>query len=85
MNDDLEKALGPRKGFEQRQKGAEENKHQHPELREGEVFLGNVRQAEPANFAYPSLRRGDVAYDSEGEPIEGMVPFFASKKEVEET
>jgi len=85
MSDDLEKFLGPRQGFEKRQAEATEKIDQHPELREGEVFLGNVTKQEGISGSiYRSTRLGDVAYDSKGQPIEGMFPTFANKEEMDE-
>ena len=58
----------------------------HPELREGEIFLGNVTGREGiSNTPYRSARIGDKAYDSNGQRIKGLVLLFANKEEVDET
>lgn len=55
----------------------------HPEIKEGEVFLLNVKANE--NFSIPnfcsSIRYGSVAYTTDGENVvEGMKPLFGILK-----
>lgn len=54
----------------------------HPERREGEVFVGNMKidlQSPTAQFVdWNSLRVGEVAYDSQGGEIDGWRPIFRS-------
>lgn len=60
----------------------------HPELRAGEIFLGNSSANDGQNWSYRTLRKGSVAYDNKGNPHPesvGLFPFFAMQQEVEET
>jgi len=59
----------------------------HPELRPGEIFLGNFR---PDSFArsieWPSKRMGIQAYDLDGKKFPqffGWRPVFALRSELE--
>jgi len=61
----------------------------HPEIREGEVFLGNVVPNEHGKFdtsfcGFHSKRLGEIAYDKSGGVITDGKPLFAEKKEQEE-
>ena len=57
----------------------------HPELREGEVFLGNFIPSDYKNtwqFKYiASFRLGRVAYDMFGKQRPSLRPAFAEKEE----
>lgn len=61
----------------------------HPELREGEVFLGNITEAmamEAGEFLpYSTLRLGEKPYDIDtGNPgANGFVPVFVGADELE--
>lgn len=54
----------------------------HPEIKEGEIFLLNVKDAEVWNghSACESVRRGTVAYSTTGEIVEGYKPLFGILK-----
>ena len=73
----------------------------HPELKEGEVFIGNISlgyhphldivdpdwsdyRTDWEVIGWKTKRRGNVAYDIYGKPINGMCPVFAQKSELEE-
>jgi len=57
----------------------------HPELQEGEIFLSNVTKKEGvSSYRYRTARMGNIAYDSKGDPIEGMFPVFVNKEELDE-
>lgn len=53
----------------------------HPELREGEVFLTNALSL--SGIGWKTKRSGYVAYDIYGKPIHGMFPVFVQRKELE--
>ena len=67
---------------------------QHPELREGEVYIGNFEGSElddnPFRHSFPSERLGMVAYYFDGPQINTPIPemcelrpWFALKSEVD--
>jgi len=57
-------------------------REQHPELRTGEKWLTNVGVENAGQeIGYQSKRIGEVAYDIEGNVVEGLVPVFVSKEE----
>ena len=57
-------------------------REQHPELRTGERRLTNVGVENVGQeIGYQSKRVGKVAYDIQGNVIEGMVPVFVLKEE----
>jgi hypothetical protein len=63
-----------------------EEKWKHPELQEGEVFIGNgFGLYDLDRINYKTKRMGDVAYDKDGNPltIVGYKPYFAQRSEVE--
>jgi hypothetical protein len=56
----------------------------HPELMEGEQFLGNFTQDEFKRSQYEKKRLGDTAYDIFNRVIpaaNGLYPMFVSAKE----
>jgi hypothetical protein len=55
----------------------------HPELREGEVLLGNTTREDFDRFDYESKRLGHIAYDTDGRVLEWQVtyPVFVSEAE----
>jgi hypothetical protein len=62
----------------------------HPELRDGEVFIGNIVPEDVAEMGWETLRVGKTAYDVCGKPINEarrpvvvMYPAFVSKEEAE--
>lgn len=60
----------------------------HPETREGEVFITNTDHSDYNHIGWTTKRAGDVAYDIYGKPIgrgwPGSFPVFAQKSELEE-
>lgn len=60
----------------------------HPELREGEVWLTNDEANDVAYKEWikdwKTARVGAWAYDIYGEKVEGLRPIFVSKEEVED-
>ena len=53
----------------------------HPELKEGEVFLTNTANPEMTNIGWESKRLGVVAYDIHGLIVKGLYPVFKNKDE----
>ena len=47
----------------------------HPELRDGEMFLMNVRENEWPDVAYVTRRRGEKAFDRNGKLIDDVVAY----------
>lgn len=58
----------------------------HPECREGEVFLADFsrRHNDYKRIGYKTKRIGKVAYDVNGNIAEELVPIFVSKQEWDE-
>ncbi len=58
----------------------------HPELKEGEVYLGNFSVEDFAGVTWKTKRSGFVAYDVNGQPSPwpGLFPGFAQRSELEE-
>jgi hypothetical protein len=69
----------------------------HPELLVGEVFLTNIEDDEFLYFnsrmgvdsrsswekiGWRTKRRGMTAYDTDGNPINGMLPVFVEREEL---
>lgn len=58
----------------------------HPECREDEVFLGNVDDEAFPSIGWKTKRRGSLAFDSDGEPIDhhwpGGRPVFVKREEL---
>ncbi len=60
-------------------------RHDHPELREGEVVTGNVRKSHSHSVGWTTKRIGVKAYDENDLFIDeelGMVPVFVQKSEI---
>ena len=55
----------------------------HPELLEGEIFLGNVWNIEPFKCYWGTKRYGQQSYDVDGVPLSGYFPLFAQRSELE--
>ena len=61
----------------------------HPELREGEVFLGNLSSSEYQNMRWKTKRQGAVPYNIHGKreyntvPGFELLPVFAKRQELE--
>ena len=61
----------------------------HPELREGEVCLGNIKENEFFSRRWNPKRMGKIPYDiygeeiAQGENTSKLRPFFVSQAEVE--
>ena len=57
---------------------------QHPEIREGEFYLGNFTEDGYSKIGWKTKRRGVHAYDIDGDPIRcGTFPVFAKKSELD--
>mgnify|MGYP003402874304 FL=1 len=55
----------------------------HPELAEGEVFMGNATPFEFHNcYGWKTKRLGDSAYDVNEKTISGLYPVFVQKSEL---
>ena len=54
----------------------------HPELRDGEVFIGNTSLDHWECVGWKTKRMGDVAYNIYGEPLNGIHPTFAQAEEL---
>jgi hypothetical protein len=63
---------------------SKEEEKKHPDLREGEVFIGNVVSEDIADMKinWKTLRIGDVAYEDD-EVIRGKHPMFVFREEWE--
>ena len=64
-------------------------KFDHPEIREGEIFLTNVcpaygRPDGYAHIAWVTKRKGEIAYDRDGDIIPNGRPVFIQLSEYEE-
>ncbi len=55
----------------------------HPELREGEVWITNGDWMTFAQCSFLTKRYGKLAYSIRGQLVKGLVPIFAQKFEVE--
>jgi len=55
----------------------------HPELRKGEVFLGNHHKKSFDELPHKSKRAGNIAYDDRGNPLNDVryFPAFAIEEE----
>lgn len=61
-----------------------DNGNNHPELREGEVFLTNTSSEQFGQIGYKTKRLGDVAYDIYGKYVDNLQPVFVQRSELEE-
>ena len=58
------------------------SKQEHPEILEGEVFLTNADEGAYAAISWKTKRRGTVAYDDKGMPIDDRTfPVFKKASE----
>lgn len=57
------------------------NWQRHPEIESGEMFLTNSDIDGYENIHWETKRKGDVAYDINGNIIKGMFPVFISREE----
>ena len=55
---------------------------EHPEQRDGEVFLCNSTVDDYSDIRFTSKRRGQTAYDWKDNPIRSMFPVFVKRDEV---
>jgi len=56
----------------------------HPEAREGEVFLGNFDDEGLFHVGWHTKRKGSVAYDVTNKPVKyGLFPVFVQRTEME--
>jgi|GEM_PF-3678683 len=60
------------------------NRH-HPELQEGEIFLGNFYQGDASfdHIKWKTKRAGSEAYTKDGESLLDYSPVFVQRSEVE--
>lgn len=56
-------------------------KFNHPERRDGEIFLGNLLTQNFGSVGYSYKRLGDFAYNKEGKVVRGMKPLFVLSDE----
>ncbi len=56
----------------------------HPEKRESEVFLTNIDDINFPKIKWKSKRRGNTAYNSNGNVVSGLRPVFAEWEELKE-
>jgi hypothetical protein len=59
---------------------------EHPELVDGEVWIGNMFKSDYRQVGWATKRLGQTAYLTNGKPIpksQGFRPVFASLKEIE--
>lgn len=72
---------------EPRRKGWDEFNRNHPELQDGEVFLGNGNPPlDKSVYPYPSARLGRTSYNADGTPVhpdKGWRPVFAQLADLE--
>jgi hypothetical protein len=68
-------------GLEMEEKNFNRN---HPELREGEVWLTNIWTDDQVRIGHATKRVGVTAYDIYGQAVQGMLPVFVQKTELEE-
>jgi hypothetical protein len=59
-------------------------RHQHPEAQKDEIFLGNVCECNHIKYicGYKTARRGNVAYDIDGNVLKGCFPILVKITEV---
>jgi hypothetical protein len=54
----------------------------HPELKDGEVLLGNVKPAAVRHLGWKTMRFGETAYGKDGNPVNGeSKPLFVTRDE----
>jgi len=56
----------------------------HPELRAGEMFIGNFMSDEYSGIGWSTKRTGRQAYTIHGEEQTGFMPVFVQRSEYEE-
>lgn len=55
----------------------------HPEIRQGEVWVANATPEEIEEINWKTRRVGHQAYNSSGKPIPGVKPVFIQVEEAE--
>ena len=60
------------------------NSGRHPEQKYGEKYLGNFDDKSYRNIGWKTKRKGNFAYDTNGNTIMGMFPAFVQEREVKE-
>ncbi len=73
------------------------NPNNHPEIKKGEIFFGNIvhnnrllmRRPNSCDcgsdwdkIGYKTKRRGNIAYDVNGNSVQGLSPVFIKRSEV---
>ncbi|MEK7159562.1 MAG: hypothetical protein AAB766_03640 [Patescibacteria group bacterium] len=59
------------------------DQQKHPELQEGEIWVTNSDMNE-MKVGWKTARVGVTAYDTAGKVVDGLVPIFVKKEEIEE-
>lgn len=54
----------------------------HPELKDGEVFLGNFRPNQLNDIGWKTRRAGVQSYDFKGNAYDGARPVFVQQSEL---
>ena len=55
---------------------------EHPEMKEGEMFLTNSRDEGYSHIGWKTKRKGKVAFTIHGYPVKtGLFPVFVQKEE----
>ena len=59
---------------------------EHPELQQGEVFLGNIRKDLFEDRTWKTRRQGNITYDAVGKSFlaTDFLPVFVQRAEMEE-
>jgi len=56
----------------------------HPEMKEGEKFLGNMNEEGFRGTGWKTKRSGNMAYDKRGIVVKHLFPVFVQKDEYDE-
>ena len=51
----------------------------HPELKEGEILIANIKELEIREINFKTKRMGIIAYNIWNKPIHGLRPIFVKK------
>ena len=54
---------------------------EHPEIEEGEIFLGNSTEEDYQKIGWKTKRKANIAFDRSGNTIIGLFPVFIQKRE----
>lgn len=56
----------------------------HPDLREGEIYVCNVAPEDIPNIGWKNYRLGPNAYGQNRQPVDGLQAMFVSREEIAE-